>query len=281
MDELRTALELATEEELQQLTQILFCRKFNPLDYFATPEPLAVQSQNREAWLESLEQRFRYLAADGLTVLQKRTGKVSYRDILIRVCHYLKISYSQSMKTTDLESEIFLHLVSNAWKKLPSATQKSLQVRVQQSLANSGLDQPLPVHLQHNPLNLILKGTGVVAVNAMLKSLILEHLARQFAIHAATYQTAKGALMKGGTVVMGEFQGYLAIQAAKRGMAISSARYGAVRTIFAVLGPLMWAGFVADLGWRAIATNYGRIIPTIFTLAQIRLTRSEYAWETV
>jgi len=29
------------------------------------------------------------------------------------------------------------------------------------------------------------------------------------------------------------------------------------------------------LGWKAIATNYGRIIPIIFTLAQIRLTRGE------
>jgi uncharacterized protein YaaW (UPF0174 family) len=40
----------------------------------------------------------------------------------------------------------------------------------------------------------------------------------------------------------------------------------------------MWAWFFADLGWRAIATNYGRIIPTIFALAQIRLTRAE-CWE--
>jgi uncharacterized protein YaaW (UPF0174 family) len=27
------------------------------------------------------------------------------------------------------------------------------------------------------------------------------------------------------------------------------------------------------LGWRTIATNYGRIIPVIFILAQIRLLR--------
>jgi uncharacterized protein YaaW (UPF0174 family) len=48
--------------------------------------------------------------------------------------------------------------------------------------------------------------------------------------------------------------------------------------VFAVLGPVMWGWFFADLGWRAIATNYGRIIPTIFALAQIRLTRAE-CWE--
>jgi uncharacterized protein YaaW (UPF0174 family) len=35
---------------------------------------------------------------------------------------------------------------------------------------------------------------------------------------------------------------------------------------------------LADIGWKAIATNYTRVIPVIFALAQIRLTRSE-AWE--
>ena len=28
-----------------------------------------------------------------------------------------------------------------------------------------------------------------------------------------------------------------------------------------------------DLGWRAVASNYTRVIPVVFTLAQIRLTR--------
>ncbi|BDI18522.1 hypothetical protein ANSO36C_43240 [Nostoc cf. commune SO-36] len=68
------------------------------------------------------------------------------------------------------------------------------------------------------------------------------------------------------------------MQMAQRGMTVNAARYGAARTMFAVIGPMMWTWFIADLGWRAIATNYGRIIPTIFALAQIRLTREE-CWE--
>lgn len=56
MDELRAALELATEDELQDLTAILFSRKFNPLDYVQTPEPIEVQSQDRKAWLDALEE---------------------------------------------------------------------------------------------------------------------------------------------------------------------------------------------------------------------------------
>ena len=62
---MRSALELATEDELQQLTELLFCRRFNPLDYVHTPQPIDIQSRDREAWLDAIEQRFRYLAADG------------------------------------------------------------------------------------------------------------------------------------------------------------------------------------------------------------------------
>jgi uncharacterized protein YaaW (UPF0174 family) len=61
-------------------------------------------------------------------------------------------------------------------------------------------------------------------------------------------------------------------------MTLTAARYGAVRTIFAFAGPALWGWFLADLGWRAIATNYGRIIPVIFALAQIRLTRED-CWQ--
>ncbi len=119
MDELRTVLELATQEELQDITAILFSRKFNPLDYVHTPEPVMVQSQNRQAWLDTLESRFRFLAADGITVLRKRTEQVTYRQALIQVCKHLKISYYEELSTVDLEAEVFLHLLGKVWRKLP------------------------------------------------------------------------------------------------------------------------------------------------------------------
>jgi uncharacterized protein YaaW (UPF0174 family) len=247
LDELRLALELATEDELEHLTQILFCRKFNPLDYLQTPEPIEVQSQDWETWLDDIEQRFRYLAADGMTVLLGKTANVSYRQALIQVCRYLKIPYSQRMETTEIEGEIFLHLMGKTWKKLPQQDQKSLQNKITRSLAQSSLPAPLPVHLQHNPIDIFLKGSSAVAISSVIKPLVMQQIARQFAL-----------------------------QTAKQGMAVSAARYGAVRTVFAFLGPALWATFMADLGWRAIATNYGRIIPVIFTLAQIRLTRAEF-----
>jgi uncharacterized protein YaaW (UPF0174 family) len=275
LDELRAALELATEEELQQITDVLFCRRFNPLDYWQTPEPLDIQSQDWHSWLDSLEQRFRYLAADGLTVLQGKTQEVSYRQILIQVCRYLKIPYSQQMKTTDIEAEVFLHLVGQACQRLPAKERNSLKTKVVNSLNQSNLPEPLPVQLQNDPFKIFLKGSSIVAIGSLIKPWLLKYIARQFAFHFASYQAAKTALIKGGAAAAASIQNQLILQTAKRGMTATAARYGAVRTVFSLIGPVMWGCLIADLGWKAIATNYGRIIPIIFTLAQIRLTRGE------
>ncbi len=278
MDELRSGLELATEEELEQLTQILFRRKFNPLDYLQAPEPIEVQSLDRSLWLDTVEERFRFLAADGLTVIRRQSQNMSYRQVLIRVCQYLKIPYSGKMTATDIEAEIFLNLLSRTWKRLPLAEQKSLTIKVQKSLSQSDLSEPLPVHLQHDPINLLVKGGSVFAISSVVRPLVLQQIARQFTLHFASYQVAQGALLKGGAVAAGQLQKQVAIQTAKQGMAMNAARYGAVRTVFAFVGPVLWGCFLADLGWRAIATNYGRIIPSVFALAQIRLTRED-CWE--
>lgn len=279
MDELRAALELATEEELQHLTQLLFRRKFNPLDYVQTPEPIDVQSLDREAWLDALEQRFRYLAADGMTVLRRDTDKFTYRQALIQVCRYLKISYSTALSTTDLEVEVFLHLLGRAWKQLPTSEKQQLTKRVQRSLAQSSPAQPLPLALQKDPMSLLVKGGSAIAVSSIIQPILLRQIAQQFALHFASYQMAKEAIVQGGAVAATQFQNYVAMKTAQQGMAVSAARYGAVRGVFSFLGPIMWSWFLADLGWRAISTNYGRVIPAIFALAQIRLTRAEECWE--
>jgi uncharacterized protein YaaW (UPF0174 family) len=82
--------------------------------------------------------------------------------------------------------------------------------------------------------------------------------------------------VRSGAAIATQIQGRAALQTASRGMALNAARYGTMRTMFAFLGPALWTWFFADLGWRTIATNYGRVIPVVFTLAQIRLTRSAF-----
>jgi uncharacterized protein YaaW (UPF0174 family) len=178
------------------------------------------------------------------------------------------------MPTTDIEAEIFLNLVNKAWQKLPASEQQSLSVKIQRSLSTAKLPEPLPVQLQYNPVNVFLKGSGAIAVNSILKPLITKHIAQQLALHFATYQAAKTALIDGGAAAANQ----IALAAAKKGMALTAARYGAVRTVLSLAGPALWGWFLADIGWKSIATNYSRVIPVIFALAQIRLTRAE-CWE--
>jgi uncharacterized protein YaaW (UPF0174 family) len=275
VDELRSALELATDEELQDLTELLFRPKLNPLDYWCNPDPLEVRSLGRRAWLDQLEARFRYLAADGMTVIQGKSHDVSYRQALIQVCQHLRIAYSETFSTTDIESEVFLHILETAWKRLPQREQRSLQKRVQQSIAGSPEYEALPMPLQQNPLGLLVKGSSAIAISAVLRPWLLQQIARQFAVQMARQQVAKQALARGGLTMAGQLQGRVAVAMASRGMAVNAARYAATRSFFAVLGPAMWTWFFADLGWRAIATNHGRIIPVVFALAQIRLTRGD------
>lgn len=275
MDELRTALELATEDELQALTELLFRPKLNPLDYLCNPDPLDMQRQDRQVWLDRLENRFRYLAADGVTVLRGGSDRLSYRQALIQICHYLRIPYTDTFSTTDLEAEVFLHVMEKAWKKLPQPEKQALQKRLHQSIAESAEFHSLPLPLQRNPLSLLMKGGSAIAVSAVIRPWLLQQIARQFALQMARQQVAKQTLARGGLTMAGQIQGRVAVAMAGRGMAVNAARYTATRSFLAVLGPAMWAWFFADLGWRAIATNYGRTIPVVFTLAQIRLTRGE------
>ena len=270
MDELRAALELATEEELDLLTEILFRRRLNPLDYVCTPEPLDVRSQDRETWLYVIEERFRFLAADGLTVLRGKTEKLSYHQVLVRVCRYLKIPYSQGLSTADLEAEIFLHLMHRAWEQLPEGDRRILNGQLQAAVSESELAQQLPMTVQKDPARLLLKGGSVVAINSVVRPWLLQQMAQQFMLHAAKYQLARQAAQTGAIATQ------VAAQTAYRTMTLSAARYGATRSVFAFLGPALWVWLFADLGWRAIATNYARVIPVVFTLAQIRLTRGTY-----
>ena len=264
MNELRAALELATEEELIDLTDILFRKKFNPLDYLQGVDPDLVMGPNRAQWLDSLEDRFRYLAADGMTVLRGQTHSISYRHILIRVCRYLKIKYSPAWTTEDLEAEIFLGLMQRNWRQIPSRDQERLLKRTVRALSKDS-SQPLPLSCNADTLRLFLEGSSAIAVSSVARALILKQISRQIALYWGTMQVAG----KAASLIPKS----LAMHLSRRGIGAGFARYGLARSAFAAFGCALWAGFFVDLGWRSISTNYGRIIPIIFTLAQIRLTR--------
>ncbi|NEQ51201.1 MAG: hypothetical protein F6K11_13870 [Leptolyngbya sp. SIO3F4] len=272
MDELRTGLELATHEELAALAEILFRPKFNPLDYWCTPSPQAVQDCDRTQCIQQIESRVRYLAADGLTVLRQDTHQLSYRKILLQLSKRLKLKCASGLSTLDLEAEIFLQLLEKTWYRLTPRQQSQLQRRLTSTLAQAEQFQQLSPQLQRNPMALVLKGSSAVAVSSVIRPWLMQQIARQFALQFARYQVAQQTL-RGAANLGAQLQGRAALQLASRGMAMNAARYGAVRGIFACLGPALWTWFLADLGWRAVASNYTRVIPVVFTVAQIRLTR--------
>ncbi len=272
MDELRTALELATDEELQDLTEILFRPRFNPLDYLRLSDPLDIQSRDRDGWLDALEDRFRYLAADGLTVISRKTDQLSYRQILIQVCRHLRLPYKMSMSTVDLEAEVFLGLLERAWKQLPAAQKGEFTIQLKHSLTKAQLLPQMPLAVQQDPMSLVVKGSTAIAVTSVVRPMVMQVIARQFAVYVARYQVAQAAAVSGAIATQLQT---VALQTARQGMAVSAARYATVRGVFACLGPALWMYFFADLGWRSVSSNYGRVIPTIYALAQIRLTRAE------
>jgi uncharacterized protein YaaW (UPF0174 family) len=164
-----------------------------------------------------------------------------------------------------LEAEIFLHLMQQSWKTMPSAEKQVLVERIRDALQQSASD-PLPLSCHNDPLRLILEGGSALALSSLVRPLVLRQIAQQFALHLATYRVTTGVA---GSILM---------QAARKGVASTAIRYTATRSAVAAISGALWVGFMVDLGWRAIATNYGRIIPMIFTLAQIRLTRSEWVY---
>jgi uncharacterized protein YaaW (UPF0174 family) len=265
MDELRVVLELATEDELQDLTEILFRRKFNPLDYLQGLDPVQVPKRNKEQWLDTIEDRFRFLAADGFTVLRGDSKAITYRQVLVRVCRHLKLKFSPTLSTTDLEAEIFLHLMERTWQNIPAGERQDLVQRIGEALQQS-TSEPLPLTCNAEPLRLMVEGGSALAMSSVMRPMVLRQVARQFALYFSTTQSAAS------------LSSALVAQAARQGVTTTALRYATTRSVFAVLSSALWVGFAVDLGWRAIATNYGRIIPIIFTLAQIRLTRSEWAY---
>ncbi|MEB3230761.1 MAG: hypothetical protein VKJ64_07115, partial [Leptolyngbyaceae bacterium] len=168
MDELRTGLDLATTEELQGMTAILFTRRFNPLDYLTSVNPQSVSAGDRQNWVESLERRFRFLAADGVTVLKRQSHQISYRTILLQVCRHLGIPDAHALSTLALEESIFLHLLDTAYQKLPPAEQQALEQYFQKTLTRLPWGQSFPASAHPHTLPVILKGSSALMVSAVI-----------------------------------------------------------------------------------------------------------------
>ncbi|ONI09455.1 hypothetical protein PRUPE_5G239500 [Prunus persica] len=272
--ELRSVLELATDSELYELERILFGPSyFSPLlksimsrtnvDYAMIEEDL----EEREEFLSTLESRFLFLAADARSTL--RGWRPSYRNVLLAVRKELNIPCSSKLSTEDLEAEIFLHLLRDYSSEESGSFQGLLEFSE-------------PSDAQHS-LQLGLSQWKVQALTALkvsateLRSMFLK-LARKLSgkvfLEAANYQLKRDFVRKGGQLAAINLESRAAFLAAKQGFAGATSRYLGLRSMMALLGPVLWGTFLADVVIQMLGTDYARILRAIYAFAQIRITRT-------
>ncbi|KAJ4713590.1 AT-rich interactive domain-containing protein 1A [Melia azedarach] len=249
--ELRSVLELATDSELYEIERILFGPSyFSPLlksftnradaDHVMIEQDL----EEREDFIESLESRFLFLAADARSTL--RGWRPSYRNVLLAVRKKLNVPCSNKLSTEDLEIEIFLHLLQEyaseesgvfpgLWDNLKASdNQNSLEVGISpwkvQALAALKV---AAVELKST----IFKGGGIYTL-AKIYELLAGRLSGKVFKAAAKYQIKKEVLKKGGQLAAINLESRAALLAAKQGFAGAATRYLGLRSMMVLLGPL-------------------------------------------
>ncbi|KAK9925690.1 hypothetical protein M0R45_022960 [Rubus argutus] len=288
--ELRLVLELATDSELYELERILFGPSyFSPLlksimstttvDYAMIEEDL----EERDQFLSALESRFLFLAADARSTL--RGWRPSYRNVLLAVRKELNIPCSSKLSTQDLEAEIFLHLLrdysseeSGRFEGLlefsePSDPQHSLEFGLSQWKVQALTALKVGAAELRS---MFLKGGGILTL-AKIYQLLARKLSGKVFLEAANYQLKRDLIRKGGQLAAINLESRVALLAAKQGFAGATSRYLGLRSMMALLGPVLWGTFLADVVIQMLGTDYARILRAIYAFAQIRITRT-HGW---
>ncbi|XP_058078499.1 uncharacterized protein LOC131226791 isoform X2 [Magnolia sinica] len=246
--ELRMVLELATDSELYEIKSILFGPSyFSPLLKSLTKRAdvdimHGGVSEGREDFIEHLEARFLFLAADARSTLSEETGSVPF----------LSDKFTSSNSQGSLEPGL------GQWKM---RALEALKVGAEE--------------LQ----SLLLKGGGVLTL-AKIYQLLARRLSGKMLLEAANYQIKREVLKKGGQVVAINLESRAALLAARQGFSYATSRYLGLRSMMMLLGPMLWGTFLADVVIQMIGTDYARILRAIYAFAQIRLTRT-YGWTPV
>eukprot|EP00262_Sarcandra_glabra_P007333 TRINITY_DN20052_c0_g1_i1.p1 TRINITY_DN20052_c0_g1~~TRINITY_DN20052_c0_g1_i1.p1 ORF type:complete len:371 (+),score=36.46 TRINITY_DN20052_c0_g1_i1:183-1295(+) len=288
--ELRSVLELATDSELFELEKILFGPSyFSPLlksissraevDYIMD-EP---DHEEREEFIEHLESRFLFLAADARSTL--RGWRPSYKNVLLGVRRKLRVPCSSKLSTEDLEVEIFLHLLQEYSSEETNAI-RSLWECSKFSNSYGGLELGLSQWKVHAVAalkfgagelqSMVIKGGGMLTL-AKIYQLLARRLSGKMLLEAANYQIKHEAIKKGGQFAAINLESRTALLAARQGLAYAASRYLGLRSLMMLIGPVLWGTFLADVVIQMLGTDYARILRAIYAFAQIRLTRT-YGW---
>jgi uncharacterized protein YaaW (UPF0174 family) len=297
--DLAGVLSLASDDELSELYEILHGSSvFSPLaKSLATSD--APQPTTRAAFIRRIERRFRFLAADAGGTLRGRWP--SYREALLGIRERLEVGCSPALATSDIEAEIFLHLLKEHADAVDAAgdaddddvagpTMHTADTadgmasfatnRNRTRRQGSGSGNPLQRALA--PLRFgvqdVLPALGKFGASVAVSRLyvkLAQHLGtnmaqRTFAYEAALSLTAS-MTSKG---VVTQLQSRVAVSAARKGLATAASRYAAARAALGFLGPVIWASTFLDLARMSLGTDHARIVRAVFLLAQIRLTRT-------
>ncbi|TQD69774.1 hypothetical protein C1H46_044693 [Malus baccata] len=199
-----------------------------------------------------------------------RGWRPSYRNVLLTVRKELNIPCSSKLSTEDLEAEIFLHLLRDYSRHVfyieesgnfegllefsePSDGQHSLQF---------GLSQWTVQALS------ALKG-GRIFTLAKIYQLLARKLSGKVFLEAANYQLKRDFVRKGGHLAAINLESGAALLAVKQGVAGATSRYLGLRSMMALLGPVLRGTFLADVVIQMLGTDYARILRAIYAFAQV------------
>ncbi|KAL6846237.1 hypothetical protein ACP4OV_023685 [Aristida adscensionis] len=296
--ELRLVLELATDEELMELEEILYGTSyFSPLLKSIGKRPnsdsvvVLDDIEERDIFVSKLESRFLYLAADARSVIRlpkllqanspiilHRGWRPSYRNVLLGVRRKLGVKCSSKLCTADLEAEIFLHLVneysSHQKESFPWDKQKSSKETSSLGVSKWKVLTDAAWRIGAKGLETtFLKGGSALTVKTIYESLA-SRLSGKVLMEAANYEIKKELVKQGGRLAAVNLESRAGLLAARQGLARAASRYAGLRSVMTFLGPIMWGTLLADIVIQMLGTDYARIVQAIFAFAQIRLTRT-------
>uniref|UniRef100_A0A5B6ZCW4 Uncharacterized protein n=1 Tax=Davidia involucrata TaxID=16924 RepID=A0A5B6ZCW4_DAVIN len=88
------------------------------------------------------------------------------------------------------------------------------------------------------------------------------------------FSSSVAGLLKGGHLAAIKLESRAALLAAKQGVVGAASRYLGLRSMMALLGPVLWGTFLADVVIQMLGTDYARILRAIYAFAQIRITHT-------
>ncbi|KAG0543930.1 hypothetical protein BDA96_02G231400 [Sorghum bicolor] len=241
--ELRLVLELATDEELMEVEEILYGTSyFSPLLKSIARRPnsdgvvVLDDIEERDHFISKLESRFLYLAADARSIISHKKDRLSF-----------PWDKQKSPKETS-------SLGANNWKVLTDVAWR---------VGRKGMETTF------------LKGGSALTLKTIYESLA-SRLSGKLLKEAANYEIKKELVKQGGRLAAVNLESRAGLLAARQGLARAASRYVGLRSVMTFLGPIMWGTLLADIVIQMLGTDYARIVQAIYAFAQIRLTRTSY-----